>query len=80
LVPKMGGKGGDWRKLQNEKLRDLYSSLNFMRVGFVGHVAHMREKRNAYQVLMGITKGRKQLRRRKCRWEDNIKRYIQTLF
>jgi hypothetical protein len=74
------GKGGNWRKLHNEQLRDLYSSLNIMRVGCVGYVAYMREKRNAYRVLMGKPKSREQLRRPKCRCEDNIKRYIQTLF
>jgi hypothetical protein len=51
-----------------------------MRVGCVGHVAYMREKRNAYRDFMGKPKSRKQLRRPKCGWEDNIKRYNQTLF
>jgi hypothetical protein len=40
----------EWRKLHNEKLHDLYSSPNFLRViksrrmRWLGHVVHMGEK------------------------------------
>jgi len=40
----------EWRKLHNEELNDLYSSLNIVRVikltrmRWVGHVGHMGEK------------------------------------
>jgi len=44
LVPKLGGIGGDLRKLHNEELRDLYSSPYIVRVRCV---AYMREKRNS---------------------------------
>jgi hypothetical protein len=46
LVPRRGGMRGDWRKLHNEELRDLYSSPNIMRVRCVRHIARRREKRN----------------------------------
>jgi hypothetical protein len=42
---------GEWRKLHNEKLHILYSSLNIIwqikssRMRWAGHVARMREKR-----------------------------------
>ena len=42
---------GDWRKLHNEELNDLYSSPNIARViksrrmGWAGHVACMGERR-----------------------------------
>jgi hypothetical protein len=44
---------GDWRKLHNEELHNLYSSPNIIRkikprrMRWAGHVEHMREKRNA---------------------------------
>jgi hypothetical protein len=48
---------GEWRKLHNEELRDLYSSPSIIRMmksrrmRWVGHVARMRAKRNAYRLL-----------------------------
>jgi hypothetical protein len=56
---------GGWRKLYNEKLCDLYSSTSIIRLiksrrmRWVGHVVQMREKRNAYRLLMGEPKGKK---------------------
>ena len=51
---------GEWRKLHNEELNDLYSSLNIVRViksrrmKWAGHVARMGERRRVYRVLVGI--------------------------
>jgi hypothetical protein len=45
----------EWRKLHNEELRDLYSSLSIIRImkdERGGHVARMGEKRNAYRLLV----------------------------
>jgi hypothetical protein len=48
-----------WRKLHNEKLNDLYSSPNVVwvikskRMGWMGHVARMGERRGAYRVWWG---------------------------
>ena len=48
---------GDWRKLHEEDLCDLYSSPNTIQViklrgmRWTGHVAHMWDNRNAYRVL-----------------------------
>jgi hypothetical protein len=45
---------GEWRKLHNEELGDLYSSPSIVRIikkrrmRWAGHVARMGEKRNAY--------------------------------
>jgi hypothetical protein len=52
---------GEWRKLHNEELRDLYSSPSIIRiikarrVRWAGHVARMGEKRNV-PPLMSETK------------------------
>jgi hypothetical protein len=40
---------------------------------WVGHVARMREKRNAYRLLVGKPEGKRPLGRQKRRWVDNIK-------
>jgi hypothetical protein len=37
------------------------------------YVAHMREKRGAYRVLVGKPGGRRPLERHRHEWEDNIK-------
>jgi len=50
---------GEWRKLHNEELNDLYCSTNIVRViewrrmRWVGHVAYMGERRDVYRVLVG---------------------------
>jgi hypothetical protein len=69
---------GGWRKLHNEKLRDLYSSpsiiriINSRRMRRAGHVARMEEKRNAYRLLVGMPEGKSPLGRSRRRWVDNI--------
>jgi hypothetical protein len=71
---------GGWRKLHNEELRDLYSSpsiiriINSSRMRWVGHVAQMGEKRNAYTLLVGKPEGKRPLGRRRHMWKDNIKK------
>ena len=50
---------GEWRRLHNEELNDLYSSPNIVRVikprrmRWAGHVARMGEERGVYRVLVG---------------------------
>jgi hypothetical protein len=57
--PKRDEVMGEWRKLYNKELRDLYSSPNIItiiksrRMRWAQHVAHMGEKRNAYSLLVG---------------------------
>jgi hypothetical protein len=70
---------GEWGKLHDEVLNDLYCSPNIVRVitsrrmRWAVHVARMGEKRGAYRVLMGKPEGKRPLERPRCRWEDNIK-------
>jgi hypothetical protein len=55
---------GEWRKLHNEELRDLYSSPSIIRIiksrkmRWAGRVARMGEKRNAYRLLVGKPEGK----------------------
>jgi hypothetical protein len=70
---------GGWRRLHNEELHNLYTSLNFIwmrksrRMLWVEHVAHMGEVRNAYSILVGKPEGKRPLRIPRCRWEYNIR-------
>jgi hypothetical protein len=70
---------GEWRKLHNEELRDLYSSPSIIRIvkarwmRWVGNVARMGKKRNAYRLLVGNPEGRRPLPRPRRRWLDNIR-------
>jgi hypothetical protein len=68
---------GLWRKLHNDELHSLYSSLSIVwviksRMRWVGHVAHMGEGRGVYRALVGMPKGKRPLGRTRHRWEDNF--------
>jgi hypothetical protein len=70
---------GEWSKLHNEELCDLYSSPSIIRIiksrrmRWAGHVARMGAKRNAYRLLVGKTEGKRPLGRPGRRWVDNIR-------
>jgi len=70
---------GEWRKLYNEELNELYSSPNIFwviklrRIRWVGHVVRMGERKGIYRVLVGKPEGKRPLGRHRHRWEDNIK-------
>jgi hypothetical protein len=70
---------GEWRKLHNKELRDLYSSPSIIRIiksrrtRLAGHIARMGEKRKTYRLLVGKPEGRRPLGRPRCRWVDNIR-------
>jgi len=77
--PKRDEVTGEWRKLHNEELRDLYSLPNIVRVvksrrtRWAGHVVRMGEGRGVYRVLVGKPEGKRSLGRPRRKWEDNIK-------
>ena len=55
---------GEWKRLHNEELNDLYYSPNIVwviksrRMRWVGHVARMGEERVVYRDLVGETGGK----------------------
>jgi hypothetical protein len=67
--PKRDEEAGGWRKLHNEELHNSYSSpsvnriIKSRRMRWVGHVAQMGEKRNAYRILVGKPEGKRPLGR-----------------
>jgi hypothetical protein len=76
---------GDWRKLLNVELNDLYCSpkmfrmMKLRKMRWVGHVARMGERRGLYSVLVGNPEGMRPLGRPRHRWEDNFKMDLQEL-
>jgi hypothetical protein len=83
--PKRVGITGEWRKLHNEELNDLYCSPSIVRViksrrmRWARHVARMRDRRGVHKVSVGKPEGKRQFGRPSSRWEDNIKVVVQKL-
>ena len=83
--PKRDGVTGEWRKLHNKELNDLYVSPNIVweiksrRMRWAGHVARMGEWRGVYRVLVGKHEGKRPLGGPRRRWEDNIKMDLQEV-
>jgi hypothetical protein len=83
--PKRDEVTGEWRKLHNEELNDLYSLPNTVRMvklrrmRWAGHVARMGEDRGVHRVLVVKPEGKRPLGRPRHRWKDNIKMDLQEL-
>jgi hypothetical protein len=81
--PKRDEMTGEWRKLHNEELNDLYSLPSIVRMvksrrmRWAGHVARMGEDRGVHRVLVGKPEAKRPLGRPRRRWEDNIKMDLQ---
>ena len=82
--PKRDKVTGEWRKLYNERLSDLYSLANNVRVvksrrmRWAGHVARMGEGRGVHRVLVGKPEGKRPLGRHGRIWDD-IKMDLQEV-
>jgi hypothetical protein len=76
---------GGWRRLHNEKLHNLYTSPDIIRVikskrmRWVGHVACMGEIRNAYNILVGKPEGKKPHGRHRHKWEYNVRMGLREI-
>jgi hypothetical protein len=83
--PKRDQVTGEWRKLHNEELHDLYSSPTVVRViksrrmRWAEYVARMGEGRGVYRVSVGKPEGKRPLGRPRSRWEINIKMVFQEV-
>jgi hypothetical protein len=82
--PKKGEVTGESKRQHHKELHALYSSQNIIRViksrrmRWVGYVACMGERRDAYRILLGKPEERP-LGRPTRGWEDNIKMDIQKV-
>jgi len=82
-----GSKGeevtGEWRKLHNKEVNDLYCSPNIVwlikwrRMKWVGLVARVGERRGVYRVLVENPEGKRPLVEHSRKWDDNIKMDLQ---
>jgi hypothetical protein len=77
--PKGEEVAGGRKTLHNEELHYLYASPNIFRMTksrrmrWVGHVAGVGKKGNAYKILVGKPEGKRPVGRRRRRREDNIR-------
>jgi hypothetical protein len=68
--PKREEVTGDWRRLHNEQLHNLYAPPNVTKVmkprgvRWAGYVVCMGEVRNAYIILVGKPEGSKEITRK----------------
>ena len=76
---------GEWMRLHNEELNDLYCSPNIVwvikwrKMRWAGHVARMGEERGVYRVLVGKPEGRRPQGRPRRRWVDNIRTNLKEV-
>jgi hypothetical protein len=82
--PKRDEVTGEWRKLHNEELHNLYSSPDIIRkksrrMRWAEHVARMEEESKVYKVLVGKPEGKRPLERPRHRWEVGIRRDLMEI-
>jgi hypothetical protein len=71
--PRRDAVTGDWRKLHNEELCNLYPSPNIIRMikprrmRWTGHVARMGDRQNAYRIFVGKPEGKRPLKEQDIR-------------
>jgi hypothetical protein len=70
--PKRDEVTGEWKKLHNEELNDLYSLPSIVqvvkstRMRWAGHVARMGEDRGVHRLLVGKPERKRPLERPRC--------------
>jgi hypothetical protein len=76
---------GDWRRLQNKELHNVYASPDISRViksrrtRWVEYVARMGEMRNECNILVEKPEGTRAIGRPRRRWADNVRTYRREI-
>jgi hypothetical protein len=85
FVPKRDEVTGEWRKLRNVEVHNLYSSPDIIRqvksrrMRWAGHVARMGEEIKVYKVLVRKPEGKRPLGRPRGKWEDEIRMDLRVI-
>jgi hypothetical protein len=85
FCPKRDEVTGEWMKLHNEEVHNLYSSPDIIgqvksrRMRWAGHVARMGEERKLYKVLIGKPEEKSPLGRPRHWWEDGIRMALREI-
>jgi hypothetical protein len=84
FAPKRDEETGEWRKLHNEELHNLYSpsdirQVKSRRMRWAGHAARMGEERKVYKVLVRKPEGKRPLGRPRRRWEDGLRMDLREI-
>jgi hypothetical protein len=77
--PKRDEVTGEWRKLHNEELHDLYFSPSIVRVIKSTRCSAYAEGRGVYRILVGKREGNRKMGTPRRRWENNIKADLQEV-
>jgi hypothetical protein len=83
--PKREEVAGDWSRVHNEELHNLYTSPNIVtvftarRMRWAGHVARMGKMRNEYNIFAGKPERKSPFGRPRHKWEDNIRIYLREI-
>ena len=76
--PKRDEETGEWRRLHNTELKDLYGKPDIIRkikshrLQWAGHVARMGNERGVRKILEGKPEGKRPVGRPRMKWENNI--------
>ena len=76
--PKRDEETGEWRRLHNTELKDLYGkpdiirTIKSRRLRWAGHVARMGDERGVRKILEGKPEGKRPVGRPRMKWENNI--------
>jgi hypothetical protein len=84
--PKKKVVAGDWRRLHNEELHNLYALANIVRViksrrlRLTGHVERNGDMISAYNISVRRPEGKRPFVRPTHRWEDDIRKDLKEIW